>query len=105
MMEESEIKEHWIVVLGSVFKSVDWKKMRGRQRRTDVFEHRLTYAVHQRDVGTMLQKLLNGLSLQAPPLPLERIVRLQQEDELSMNYLRKYTKVITLHAAQYAGDL
>lgn len=103
--EEKQIEEAWTVVLGSVFKEVDWKKMRGRQRRTDVFEHRLTYASHQHDVGTLIQKLLNGLSLQAPPLPTLRIDSLRSSDEHSMKYLRRYTKLLTLKAAEYAGYL
>ncbi len=105
MLEEKEIEESWAVVLGEVFKAVDWKKMHGRQRKTDVFEHRLTFAVHQHDVGRMLQKLLNGLSLQAPPLPTARIELLRSDDERSMMYLRRYTKLMTLLAAEHAGAL
>ncbi|MDE2439052.1 MAG: hypothetical protein KGN01_06735 [Patescibacteria group bacterium] len=105
MMEEKEIKEHWTIVLGEVFKAVDWKKMHGRQRRTDVFEHRLTFASHQHDVSGLLQKLLNGLSLQAPPLPISRINFLMENNERAMHYLRRQTKVITLLAADYAGML
>jgi hypothetical protein len=79
--------------------------MRSRSRKTDVFEHRLTYASHQSDVGALIQKLLNGLSLQAPPLPTGRIDALREDEEIAMKVVRRYTKLLTLKAAEYAGYL
>lgn len=104
-MDEKEIEEAWTIVLGSVFKEVDWNKIRGRNRKTDVFEHRLTYATHQENVASLIQKLLNGLSLQAPPLPTGRIESLREDEMLSMKIVRRYSKLLTLKAAEYAGYL
>ena len=57
-----EIEQAWIHVLGAVYRSVDWKKIRGRNP-LDVFEHRVRFASYEPTVSRVLDKLMNTLSL------------------------------------------
>jgi hypothetical protein len=104
MIGSEEVKQNWIAVLGTVFKNVDWKKMRGGRRSyLDIFEHRLRYASHEEDVGRLIERLCSGLSLQAPPIPLDCLEELEKREEESMQMVRQYGKFLTLYAARYAG--
>lgn len=100
---EPQLEEALAAVLGAVFKAVDWKKMRGRRSRLDIFEHRLSYAKYEPTVEQMYQRLCNALSLQAPEISLERMEFLREHDEEAMELVRRMDKLLTLEAAKWAG--
>ncbi len=100
---ESTIEELWVVVLARVWNQVKWKKMKGR-RYLDVFEHRLEYAKYEPDVASALQRLANTLSIQGIDAPLEAIEGLRNCNEVAMDVLRRWTKLLALKASIKAKE-
>lgn len=100
---ESAVEELWVVVLARVWNQVKWQKMRGR-RYLDVFEHRLEYAKYEPDVASALQRLANTLSIQGIDAPLDAIEGLRMCNEVAMDVLRKWTKLLVLKASLRARE-
>ena len=97
---EKEIEEAWVNVLADVYSAVNWTKMRkARSSNYDVFEHRLSFSRYEKDVPSLLNRLCNSLSLQAPELPLEDINFLRRHESVSMRVVRRMPKLLTLEAA------
>ena len=86
-------------VLGKIYNSVDWKRMRGRSSY-DVFQHRLNVAVRQSSIAAFIQKLCHGLNLQAPAINPELIEWLDKEDKKVFMLLREGTQYFTYKAAE-----
>ena len=104
-MLSNEIEQAWVEVLAHIYKAVDWKKVAKGRSAYDIFEHRLEFSKYERDVPSVIQRLCNSLSLQAPPLPLDRVDFLRQHEEEAMKVLRRMPKLLTLYAAQRAKEL
>jgi len=102
---EKQLEEAWVEVLAYIYKAVDWKKIARNRSVYDVFEHRLEFSRYQPDVPSVIQKLCNTLSLQAPPLPLNVIEFLRQHEKEALRVLRKMPKLLTLKAAKRAKEL
>lgn len=102
---EKQLEEAWVEVLAYIYKAVDWKKIARNRSAYDVFEHRLEFSRYQPDVPSVIQKLCNTLSLQAPPLPLHVIEFLRQHEKEALRVLRKMPKLLTLKAAKRAKEL
>ena len=100
-----EIEENWIEVLAHIYKAVNWKKVARSKNAYDIFEHRLEFARYEPDVPSLIQKLCNTLSLQAPPLPLDRVEFLREHEMDAMKLLRKMPKLLTLKSAKRAKEL
>jgi hypothetical protein len=100
---ESTVEELWTVVLAKVWNQVKWQRMRGR-RYLDVFEHRLEYAKYEPDVASVLQRLANTLSIQGIDAPLDAIEGLRKCNEVAMDVLRRWTKLLALKASVRAKE-
>jgi hypothetical protein len=100
---EDVIEELWVVVLAHVWNQVKWRRIRGR-RHLDVFEHRLEYAKYELDVASVLQKLANTLSIQGIDAPLDAIEGLRRCNDVAMDVLRKWTKLLALKASIRARE-
>jgi hypothetical protein len=92
-----------VVVLARVWNQVKWQRIRGR-RYLDVFEHRLEYAKYEPDVASALQRLANTLSIQGIDAPLDAIEGLRRCNEVAMDVLRKWTKLLALKASMRAKE-
>ena len=101
---EGVVEELWVVVLAHVWNHVKWWRIRGR-RHLDVFEHRLEYAKYEQDVASALQKLANSLSIQGVDIPLDAIERLRMCNDVAMDVLRRWTKLLALKASIKAREL
>lgn len=91
-----EIEERWVRVLAAVYRSVDWRRIRGRNP-LDVFEHRVRFASYEPTVGRFLDRLLNSLGLQAPATVaqvLGDIEVLRSAERESLRYLRRNLKLL-----------
>lgn len=104
-MQSNEIEQAWIEVLAHIYKAVDWIKVARNRNAYDIFEHRLEFSKYERDVPSVIQRLCNSLSLQAPPLPLDYVDFLRQYEEEAMKVLRRMPKLLTLYAAKKAKEL
>jgi len=102
---EGRIEEAWVEVLAYVYKAVDWKKVARNRSAYDIFEHRLEFSKYEPDIPSVIQRLCNSLGLQAPPLPLDEIEFLRQNEKLALKVLRKMPKLLTLKAADRAKQL
>jgi len=100
---ESIVEEMWVVVLARVWNQVRWWRIRGR-RHLDVFEHRLEYAKYEPDVASALQRLANTLGIQGVDAPLDAIERLRRCNDVAMDVLRKWTKLLALKASIRARE-
>jgi len=100
---ESIIEELWVIVLARVWNQVKWQKIRGR-RYIDVFEHRLEYAKYEPDVASALQRLANTLSIQGIDAPLDAIEGLRNCNDVAMDVLRRWTKLLVLKASVKAKE-
>ena len=89
--------------MARVWNQVKWQRMRGR-RYLDVFEHRLEYAKYEPDVASVLQRLANTLSIQGIDAPLDAIEGLRRCNEVAMDVLRKWTKLLALKASVRAKE-
>ena len=98
----SELEDVWVDVLASIYRSVDWRKI--RRSPYDVFEHRVEFAKYERDVPSVIQKLCDSLSLQAPPIPLDKVEKLRENEEEAMKVLRKMPKLLSIMAATKARE-
>jgi hypothetical protein len=101
---ESAVEELWVDVLAHIWNQVKWRRIRGR-KPLDVFEHRLEYAKYEPDVVSALQRLANALSIQGINAPIEDIERLRRCNEVAMDVLRKWTKLLALKASVKAKEL
>ncbi len=101
---ESLVEEKWVNVLAHIWNQVKWSKIRGR-RHIDVFEHRLEYSKYELDVASTLQRLANSLSIQGIHAPLEDIETLRSCNDIAMDVLRKWTKLLALKASIKAREL
>lgn len=101
---EGVVEELWVNVLAHTWNQVKWRRIRGR-KPLDVFEHRLEYAKYEPDVASALQRLANALSIQGINAPIEDIERLRQCNEVAMDVLRKWTKLLALKASVKAKEL
>jgi len=100
---EGVVEELWVIVLACVWNQVRWRRIRGR-RHLDVFEHRLEYAKYESDVASALQRLANTLSIQGIDAPLDAIERLRKCNDVAMDVLRKWTKLLALKASIKARE-
>jgi len=100
-----EVEEAWVEVLAHIYRAVDWRKVARSRSPYDIFEHRLSFARYERSVPDVIQRLCNTLSLQAPPLPLDKVEFLRQNEVVAMDVLRRWTKLLTLKAAQRAREM
>jgi len=98
------VEERWVRVLACVWNSVRWRRMRGR-RPLDVFEHRLEWAKHEPDVPSVLQRLASSLSIQGLQVPVEDVEFLRESEELALEVLRRWTKLLALKASVKAREL
>ena len=98
---EKDIEDTWVIVLAYIYRSVNWKKMARNRSSYDIFEHRLCFARYEPTVPDIIQKLCNTLSLQAPSLPLDRIEFLRKNSDIALEIVRRWTKLLTLKAADY----
>ncbi len=98
------IEESWVELLASIYKSVNWKKIARKRSSYDIFEHRVERAKYYRTVEEFIQKLLNLLSLQLPPLPIEAIEILKSRNDEAMQILRRKTKYLCLKAILKAKE-
>jgi hypothetical protein len=98
------VEEGWVSVLAHVWNQVRWSRMRER-RPLDVFEHRLEYAKYEPDVPSVLQRLGNSLSIQGLSMPVEDVEFLRQHEDLAMEILRRWTKLLALKASVKAREL
>ena len=105
MPSEREIESAWVEVLAHIYKSVKWKKVAKGRSAYDVFEHRLCFARYEKDIPSVIQRLCNTLSLQAPPLPLDKVEFLRQNEKDAMKLLRKMPKLLTLLAAKRSKEV
>jgi len=93
-----------VSVLAHVWNSVKWRRIRGR-RPLDVFEHRLEYAKHEPDVPSVLQRLGNTLGIQGLQVPVEDLEFLRENEELALEVLRRWTKMLALKASIKAREI
>lgn len=102
---QKEIEQAWRDVLAHVYAAVNWKKIARGRSAHDIFEHRLEFARYEQSVPSLLQKLLNRLSLQAPPMPLDKIEFLRRHEFEALQILRSMPKLLTLYAAEDSKEL
>lgn len=102
---ERKLEEAWTELLAHIYKAVDWKKVARNKNAYDIFEHRLEFSRYEPDIPSVIQKLCNTLSLQAPPLPLNVIEFLREHEKDAMRVLRKMPKLLTLKAAHRAREM
>ncbi len=102
---DRNLEEAWTELLAHVYKAVDWKRIARNRIPYDIFEHRLEFSRYEPDVPSVVQRLCNALSLQAPPLPLDVIEFLREHNKDAMRVLRKMPKLLTLKAAQRAREM
>jgi hypothetical protein len=102
---EKEIELNLIEVLAHIYRSVNWRKVARSKISYDIFEHRLSFSRYEKDIPSLINKLCNTLSLQAPPLPLDRIRFLRDNEAEAMKIVRKMPKLLTLEAANRAKEL
>jgi hypothetical protein len=93
-----------VSVLAHVWNQVRWGRVKGR-RPLDVFEHRLEYAKYEPDVPSVLQRLGNSLSIQGLSVPVEDVEFLRENEDLAMEVLRRWTKLLALKASVKAREL
>jgi len=98
------VEERWVSVLAHVWNTVQWRRIRGR-RHLDVFEHRLEWAKHEPDVPSVLQRLADSLSVQGLQVPVEDVEFLRAHEELALDVLRRWTKLLALKASVKAREL
>jgi hypothetical protein len=101
---EGAVEELWVDVLAHIWNQVKWWRIRGR-KPLDVFEHRLEYAKYEPDVASALQRLANTLSIQGINVPVDAVEKLRQCNEVAMDVLRKWTKLLALKASVKAKEL
>ena len=102
---EKDIEDTWVIVLAYIYRSVNWKKIARNRSSYDIFEHRLCFARYEPTVPDIIQKLCNTLSLQAPPLPIDKIECLRKYEKLALKVIRRWTKLLTLKAAQKSREI
>jgi hypothetical protein len=98
------VEEKLVNVLAHVWNQVNWRRIRGR-RHLDVFEHRLEYAKYEPDIPSVLQRLGNSLSIQGLNLPVEDVELLRKCEDVALDMLRRWTKLLTLKAYVRAKEL
>jgi hypothetical protein len=98
------VEERWVSVLAHVYAAVKWRRIRGR-RPLDVFEHRLEFSKYEPDVPAVLQRLGNTLGLQGLSVPVEDVEFLRQHEEVAMDVLRRWTKLLALKASVKAREV
>jgi len=99
-LNEENVEESLVQVLSEIYSAVDWKKMRkSRSSYYDIFEHRLSFSRYEKDIPSLLNRLCNSLSLQAPPLSLDEIEFLRLHEDVALSIVRKMPKLLTLKAA------
>ncbi len=98
------VEERWVSVLAHVYAAVKWSRMRGR-RPLDVFEHRLEFSKYEADVPSVLQRLGNTLGLQGLSVPVEDVEFLRRHEDVAMDVLRRWTKLLALKASVKAREV
>jgi len=98
------VEERWVSVLAHVYAAVRWSRIRGR-RPLDVFEHRLEFSKYEPDVPAVLQRLGNSLGLQGLSVPVEDVEFLRRHEEVAMDVLRRWTKLLALKASVKAREV
>lgn len=91
-----ELEARWVAVLSAVYRSVDWRRVRGRNP-LDVFEHRVRFASYEPTVPRFLDKLMNTLGLQAPIVVadvLDDIEYLRSREAEALRFLRGNLKLL-----------
>ena len=101
---ESIIEEKLAVILGHIYSQVKWRRMRGR-RPLDVFEHRLEYAKYEQDIPGVVQRLANTLGLQGVNMPVEDLEALRRCEDVALDLLRRWTKLLALKASIKAKEI
>jgi hypothetical protein len=102
---EKELEDTWTELLAHIYKAVNWKQIARSKSAYDIFEHRLEFARYERDIPSVIQKLCNTLSLQAPPLPLDTIEFLRDNEKQALSLMRRMPKLLTLKAAKRAKEI
>jgi len=97
------LEERWASVLAHVWNAVKWHRI--RRRPLDVFEHRLEWAKHEPDVPSVLQRLADSLGLQGLQVPVDDVEELRRDEELALDVLRRWTKLLALKASLKAKEL
>lgn len=100
----SEVEDAWVEVLKSIYMAVDWWKVARNHRSEDIFQHRVRFASVEPDIPSVIEKLCNSLSLQAPRMPADRIDFLRQHEKEALKVLRKRTRLLTLYASVKARE-
>ena len=100
-----KLEDAWTELLAHIYKAVDWKRIARSKISYDIFEHRLEFSRYERDIPSVIQRLCNALSLQAPPMPLDTIDFLRKHEKDALKVLRKMPKLLTLKAAKRAKVL
>lgn len=101
----TDLSEDVATVLGYVYNRVDWHKMKSRNAH-DVFVHRLQTALSKPTFPRFLEKLCNGLSIQAIPYDsLPGIERVCEHDKEAMKLLRTQSRVMALLAIKKAKEV
>ena len=99
-----DVEKAWAHVLGAVYKSVDWRRMKGRNP-LDVFEHRVRFASYEPTVSRVLDKLMNTLGLQAPRALLavfDDLQYLRENEGRALAFLRENIKLLVYEAYLWA---
>jgi len=98
--DEKVVEEKWTIVLAHIWRQVKWSRI--HRNRLDVFEHRLEYAKYEPDVASVMQRLGNALGIQGVNVPLEDLEYLRACNELAMDVLRRWTKLLALKAMVFS---
>jgi hypothetical protein len=101
---EGFVEERLVSVLGYIYSQVKWRRMRGR-RPLDVFEHRLEYAKYEQDIPGVVQRLANTLGLQGVNIPVEDLEVLRRCEDVALDLLRRWTKLLALKASIKAKEI
>lgn len=110
MQYESELEENVVTVLGRIYSRVQWRKM-GSRSAYDIYEHRLEYARHEPDLPSLIQKLCDRLSIQAPSNAdglddfLHALNYCRQHEKEALQMIRTRGKLLTLLAAKWSKEM
>lgn len=93
----TDLSEDVAMVLAIVYKAIDWKKKKGIKNTHDWFAHWVQVSNCNEDFPKFLNKLSEGVGLQAIPQDtLPYVERICQKDEEAMTLLRTEPKIMVL---------
>ena len=100
-----ELDEKIGVMLGRVYKRVDWKRTARGRSPLDVFQHRLKVASTMPSIRRLLEKLCHGLGLQGVDVPVNVLDYLEEHREEVLDRLRNESVYYTLLAREKAREV